>query len=126
MVGCLAMTEPEAGSDVMSMRTRAERTSGGWRLNGTKTFITNGPVADLALVYARTPEHGERSLGMFAIPTDTPGFARGRKFSKMGWRGSPTGELLLDDCEVGRRGAGRRPRTAAARSCSRASTPSGC
>jgi isovaleryl-CoA dehydrogenase len=100
LIGCLAMTEPEAGSDVMSMRTRAERVEGGWRLNGTKTFITNGPVADLALVYARTPSN-ERSLGMFAIPTDTPGFARGRKFSKMGWRGSPTGELLLDDCVVG-------------------------
>jgi isovaleryl-CoA dehydrogenase len=100
LIGCLAMTEPEAGSDVMSMRTRAERVDGGWRLNGTKTFITNGPVADLALVYARTPAN-ERSLGMFAIPTDSPGFARGRKFSKMGWRGSPTGELLLDDCLVG-------------------------
>jgi isovaleryl-CoA dehydrogenase len=100
LIGCLAMTEPEAGSDVMSMRTRAERVEGGWRLNGTKTFITNGPVADLALIYARTPAN-ERSLAMFAIPTDTPGFARGKKFSKMGWRGSPTGELLLDDCEVG-------------------------
>jgi isovaleryl-CoA dehydrogenase len=100
LIGCLAMTEPEAGSDVMSMRTRAEKTEAGWRLNGTKTFITNGPVADLALVYARTPAN-ERSLGMFAIPADTPGFGRGRKFSKMGWRGSPTGELLLDDCEVG-------------------------
>jgi isovaleryl-CoA dehydrogenase len=100
LIGCLAMTEPEAGSDVMSMRTQAERVDGGWRLNGTKTFITNGPVADLTLVYARTPAN-ERSLGMFAIPTDTPGFARGRKFSKMGWRGSPTGELLLDDCVVG-------------------------
>ncbi|HSS34417.1 MAG TPA: acyl-CoA dehydrogenase family protein [Solirubrobacterales bacterium] len=100
LIGCLAMTEPEAGSDVMSMRTRAERVDGGWRLNGTKTFITNGPVADLALIYARTPAN-ERSLGLFAVPTETPGFARGKKFSKMGWRGSPTGELLLDDCEVG-------------------------
>jgi isovaleryl-CoA dehydrogenase len=100
LIGCLAMTEPEAGSDVMSMRARAERVDGGWRLNGTKTFITNGPVADLALVYARTPA-SERSLGLFAIPTDAPGFSRGRKFSKLGWRGSPTGELLLDDCEVG-------------------------
>ncbi len=100
-IGCLAMTEPEAGSDVMSMRTRAERVAGGWRLNGTKTFITNGPVADLALVYARTGGADERRLGLFAIPTDAPGFARGRKFSKMGWRGSPTGELILDDCEVG-------------------------
>jgi isovaleryl-CoA dehydrogenase len=100
-IGCLAMTEPEAGSDVMSMRTRAERVDGGWRLNGTKTFITNGPVADLALVYARTGEAGSKQIALFAIPTDSPGFARGRKFSKMGWRGSPTGELILDDCEVG-------------------------
>ena len=101
LVGCLAMTEVEAGSDVMSMRTRAERSEGGWRLSGSKTFITNGPVADLALVYARTPEHGERSLGFFAVPTGAAGFSRGKKFSKMGWRGSPTGELLLDECEVG-------------------------
>jgi isovaleryl-CoA dehydrogenase len=101
VVGCLAMTEPEAGSDVMSMRTRAERVDGGWRLNGTKTFITNGPVADLALVYARTGGTDDRRLGLFAIPTDAPGFARGRKFSKMGWRGSPTGELILDECVVG-------------------------
>jgi isovaleryl-CoA dehydrogenase len=101
LIGCLAMTEPEAGSDVMSMRTRAVRTETGWLLNGTKTFITNGPVADLALVYALTGEPGSRTLGLFAIPTDAPGFARGRKFSKMGWRGSPTGELILDDCEVG-------------------------
>jgi isovaleryl-CoA dehydrogenase len=101
VIGCLAMTEPEAGSDVMSMRTRAERSGGGWRLDGTKTFITNGPVADLALVYARTSGAEERRLGLFAIPTDAPGFTRGRKFSKMGWRGSPTGELILDGCEVG-------------------------
>jgi isovaleryl-CoA dehydrogenase len=101
VIGCLAMTEPEAGSDVMSMRTRAERSGGGWRLDGTKTFITNGPVADLALVYARTGAPEERRLGLFAIPTDAPGFTRGRKFSKMGWRGSPTGELILDGCEVG-------------------------
>jgi len=101
LIGCLAMTEPEAGSDVMSMRTRAVRTETGWLLDGTKTFITNGPVADLALVYALTGEPGSRTLGLFAIPTDAPGFARGRKFSKMGWRGSPTGELILDDCEVG-------------------------
>jgi alkylation response protein AidB-like acyl-CoA dehydrogenase len=100
-IGCLAITEPEAGSDAMAMRTRAERVDGGWRLNGTKTFITNGPVADLALVYARTGDPGGRDLALFAIPTDSPGFGRGRKFSKMGWRGSPTGELLLNDCLVG-------------------------
>src|ERR1700749_2628139 len=85
----------------MSMRTRAVRSGDGWRLNGTKTFITNGPVADLALVYALTGGPGAPRLGLFAIPPGTPGFARGRKFSKMGWRGSPTGELILDDCEVG-------------------------
>lgn len=98
IIGCLAITEPEAGSDALSLRTRAERVDGGWRLQGTKTFITNGPVADLALVYARTGD--SRDLALFAVPIGTPGFERGRKFTKMGWRGSPTGELLFDDCIV--------------------------
>ena len=118
LIGCLAMTEPEAGSDVMSMRTRAVRTEGGWRLNGTKTFITNGPVADLALVYARTGEPASAGSVSSRSPADAPGFARGRKFSKMGWRGSPTGELILDDCEVGDGGVDRRAEEGAARSCS--------
>ena len=94
------MTEPEAGSDVMSMRTRASRTADGYVLHGVKTFITSAPVADVALVYALTGDRGDRSLGLFIIETDRPGITRGRKFRKMGWRGSPTGELVLDDCHV--------------------------
>jgi isovaleryl-CoA dehydrogenase len=100
LIGCLAMTEPEAGSDVMSMRTRAMPVDGGYLLNGVKTFITSAPVADLALVYAVTGEPGSRSLGLFIVETTRHGITRGKKFSKMGWRGSPTGELVLDDCLV--------------------------
>jgi len=100
LIGCLAMTEPDAGSDVMSMRTRARSSADGYVLNGVKTFITNGPVADLALVYAVTGEPDSRSLGLFIVESSRPGFTRGKKFSKMGWRGSPTGELVLDDCLV--------------------------
>ena len=99
-IGCLAITEPEAGSDIMSMRTCAERIDGGYRLNGTKTFITNGPVADLALVYAKLETPDTKEIGLFIVPDGTPGFVKGRKFEKMGWRGSPTGELTFDDCLV--------------------------
>jgi alkylation response protein AidB-like acyl-CoA dehydrogenase len=99
-IGCLAITEPEAGSDALSMRTRATPADGGYVLNGTKTFITNGPEADVALVYARVGPG--RGLGLFIVEAGTPGFAKGRKFSKMGWRGSPTGELVFDDCHVAR------------------------
>jgi isovaleryl-CoA dehydrogenase len=100
LIGCLAMTEPEAGSDIMSMQTRATPVDGSYLLNGVKTFITNAPVADVALVYAVTGEPGSRSLGLFIVETSRPGLARGKKFTKMGWRGSPTGELVLDDCLV--------------------------
>ena len=100
LIGCLAMTEPEAGSDVMSMQMRATPADGGYLLNGVKTFITSGPVADVALVYAVTGEPGSRSLGLFIVESSRAGFTRGKKFSKMGWRGSPTGELVLDDCLV--------------------------
>lgn len=100
VIGCLAITEPEAGSDAMSMRTRATRTDGGWVLNGTKTFITNGPVADLALVYAKTGPAEGREISLFAVDTTSPGFQHGRKLEKLGWRGSPTGELILTDCFV--------------------------
>jgi isovaleryl-CoA dehydrogenase len=99
IVGALAITEPDAGSDALAMRTTARRTSDGYVLNGTKTFITNGPVADLAVVYARI-DRPEGGLGLFLVEDGTPGFAKSRKFSKMGWRGSPTGELTFDDCQV--------------------------
>jgi isovaleryl-CoA dehydrogenase len=99
-VGCLAITEPEAGSDALAMRTRASRVDGGWLLDGTKTFITNAPVADLALVYAKTGPVDSRQMALFAVEAATPGFERGGKLDKMGWRGSPTGELILRECFV--------------------------
>jgi isovaleryl-CoA dehydrogenase len=99
-IGCLAITEPEAGSDAMAMQSRALATEDGWRISGTKTFITSAPVADFALIYAKTGEKDSRDIGLFVVESDTPGFTKGRKFEKMGWRGSPTGELVLQDCEV--------------------------
>lgn len=101
IIGCLAMTEPAAGSDVLSMQLRAEKKGDGYVLNGAKTFITNGPVANLALVYVKTePEKGANGISAFLIEDGTPGFKKGKKFEKMGWRGSPTGELIFEDCYV--------------------------
>ncbi|MDA8193101.1 MAG: acyl-CoA dehydrogenase family protein [Thermaerobacter sp.] len=102
-IGCLAMTEPEAGSDVLAMALRAEKRSGHYLLNGSKIFITNGPVADVALVYSRT-DLAQRRGGISLIVVDypSPGFRKGRTFEKMGWRGSPTGELVFEDCQVPR------------------------
>ena len=100
-IGGLAMTEPSAGSDVMSMNLRAERKGGFYILNGTKTFITNGPVGDVFVIYAKTaPEKKAQGVSAFIVENDFPGFERGKKFEKMGWRGSPTGELVFEDCKV--------------------------
>jgi isovaleryl-CoA dehydrogenase len=99
-IGALAITEPDAGSDAMSMQTLATKIDGGWRVSGTKTFITNGPVADFGLVYAKVGDPRGRDIALFVVPVDTPGFTKGRKFEKMGWRGSPTGELIMDECEI--------------------------
>jgi isovaleryl-CoA dehydrogenase len=99
-VGCLAITEAEAGSDALSMRTQAKPVDGGWLLNGSKTFITNGPVADLALVYAKTGPIDSREMGLFLVEMDSPGAFKGPKMEKMGWRGSPTGELAFEDVFV--------------------------
>lgn len=101
LIGCLAITEPDAGSDAMSMRTLAKKVDGGWSISGQKTFITSAPVADFALVYAKVGDPRGRDIALFVVPTDAPGFQKGRKFEKMGWRGSPTGELTMTDCEVG-------------------------
>ncbi len=98
VIGALAMTEPDAGSDVMAMKTTARRSGAGWVLNGSKTFITNGPVADMAFIYSRLD--GTKQLGLFAIDVRTDGFRKGRKLEKLGWRGSPTGELVMQDCFV--------------------------
>lgn len=98
-VGSLAMSEAGAGSDVVSMKLRAERTDRGYVLNGTKFWITNAAYADTLVVYAKTGE-GSRGITTFLIEKDMPGFSIGQKIDKMGMRGSPTAELVFDDCEV--------------------------
>ena len=100
-VGSLAMSEAEAGSDVVSMKLRAERRGDHYRLNGTKFWITNAPHADVLVVYAKTsPEAGSAGVTTFLIEKDFPGFRVSRKLDKMGMRGSDTGELVFEDCDV--------------------------
>lgn len=100
-VGAICITEPEAGSDALSMRTRAEKKGDKYILNGTKMFITNGPIADVAVVYAKTdPDAGQKGISAFIVEKDFPGFSRGKSLKKMGVRGSLTGELIFEDCEV--------------------------
>ena len=100
-VGALAMSEAGAGSDVVSMKLRADAVPGGFRLNGTKYWITNGSVADTLVVYAKTaPEAGSRGITAFLIEKGFAGFSIGQKIDKMGMRGSPTAELVFDDCFV--------------------------
>ncbi|KQR83047.1 isovaleryl-CoA dehydrogenase [Sphingomonas sp. Leaf343] len=98
-VGSLAMSEAGAGSDVVSMKLRAEKTGDGFRLNGTKFWITNAAYADTLVVYAKTGE-GSRGITAFLIEKDMAGFSIGQKIDKMGMRGSPTAELVFDDCMV--------------------------
>ncbi len=98
-VGSLAMSEAAAGSDVVSMKMKAETVDGGYVLNGTKFWITNAPYADTLVVYAKTGE-GSRGITAFLIEKDMPGFSIGQKIEKMGMRGSPTAELVFDDCKV--------------------------
>ncbi len=100
-VGSLAMSEAGSGSDVVSMRLRAERTDAGYVLNGTKFWITNAPHADVLVVYAKTsPGEGSRGITAFLIEKGTPGFGVAPKLDKMGMRGSDTAELVFTDCEV--------------------------
>ncbi|MET0246684.1 MAG: isovaleryl-CoA dehydrogenase [Sphingomonas sp.] len=98
-VGSLAMSESGAGSDVVGMKLRAEKTDRGYVLNGTKFWITNAAYADTLVVYAKTGE-GSRGITTFLIEKDMPGFSIGQKIDKMGMRGSPTAELVFQDCEV--------------------------
>jgi isovaleryl-CoA dehydrogenase len=100
-VGALAMSEAGAGSDVISMRLRADRRGDRFVLNGTKFWITNGPHADVLVVYAKTDvDGGSRGVTAFLIEKDFPGFSCSKKLDKIGMRGSDTGELVFEDCEV--------------------------
>ena len=100
-VGALAMSEPGAGSDVVSMRTRADRRGDRYVLNGSKMWITNGPVAETLVVYAKTdPEAGARGITAFLIEKGMAGFRPAQKLDKLGMRGSDTCELVFEDCEV--------------------------
>ena len=100
-VGALAMSEPGAGSDVVGMRTRAERRGDRYVLNGSKMWITNGPDAEVLVVYAKTdPEAGSRGITAFLIEKEMPGFSTAQKLDKLGMRGSNTSELVFEDCEV--------------------------
>jgi acyl-CoA dehydrogenase len=104
LLTAVALTEPDAGSDVAGLKTRARLAGDHWILNGTKMFITNGLNADLYFVAARTDPQakGSRGLTMFAVERDAPGFSRGRKLDKFGWRSSDTAELIFEDCRVPR------------------------
>jgi len=100
-VGALAMSEAGAGSDVVAMKLRADAAPGGWRLHGTKFWITNGGEADVLVVYAKTdPQAGSKGITAFLVEKGMAGFAIGQKIAKMGMRGSPTAELVFDDCFV--------------------------
>ncbi len=103
LIGALAITEPEAGSDAVGLQMKADSDGDDYVLNGTKTFITNGSIADVIVLYART-DQAERTRGItaFIVETDLPGFSVSRQFDKFGHRGSPTAELSLDDCHVPR------------------------
>ena len=100
-VGALAMSEPGSGSDVVSMRLRAEKRDGGYLLNGNKMWITNGPDADVLVVYAKTDaDAGARGITAFLVEKTFPGFSTAQKLDKLGMRGSNTCELVFEDCEV--------------------------
>ena len=100
-IGALAMSEPGAGSDVVSMRLKAEKTGDKYVLNGSKMWITNGPSADTLVVYAKTdPNGGSKGITAFLIEKGMAGFSVAQKLDKLGMRGSETGELVFEDCEV--------------------------
>ena len=100
-IGALAMSETGAGSDVVSMKLKAEKSGNGYRLNGHKFWITNGAYADVLVVYAKTsPDAGSRGITAFLIEKNMAGFSIGQKIDKVGMRGSPTSELVFDDCFV--------------------------
>jgi alkylation response protein AidB-like acyl-CoA dehydrogenase len=100
-IGAFCLTEPQAGSDAAALRTRATKTDQGWRLNGTKQFITNGAIADVAIVFALTdPSLGKKGLSAFLVPTDSKGFDVPVVEKKMGQRASDTAQLVFNDIEL--------------------------
>ncbi len=100
-ITAVAVTEPDAGSDVKAIRTSARRDGDGWVLNGAKMFITNGALADLYFVAAKTdPAGGSKGISIFAVEKGTPGLAVARRLDKLGWRSSDTAELVFQDCRV--------------------------
>ncbi len=101
MIGALGLTEPNAGSDAMGIQTTARPVDGGYVINGSKVFITNGPIADVMILYTKTrPEAGSRGITAFIFETKTPGFHVARKLQKLGMHGSPTGELVFENAFV--------------------------
>ncbi|PCF95837.1 acyl-CoA dehydrogenase family protein [Vreelandella nigrificans] len=114
-LGAIAMTEPNAGSDLAAIKTRATKTKAGWELTGSKIFITNGQVADLVIVCAKTdPSAGAKGVSLFLVDTRLPGFSRGKPIKKIGQHASDTAELAFDhiqlpcDALLGEEGAGFR------------------
>jgi len=102
MIGAFGLTEPEAGSDAIGIKTTARKKGDRYILNGSKTFISNGPIADIAVVMAVTgkPEEKGRNVSSFIVEKGMKGFSAGKHLDKMGYRGAPTSELFFDDCEV--------------------------
>ena len=100
-IGCMGVSEPDAGSDVASLRTTAEKRGDKYVLNGVKMWITNGPIADVAVVYAKTqPELQHAGISAFIVERGTPGFTAGPPLIKMGVRTSHTSELVFNNCEI--------------------------
>ena len=101
-IGCFALSEPEAGSDAKAQRTRAVRDGAGWKITGTKNFITNAPVADLMIVIATTDvTKGSRGISAFLVPTSAPGHRIGPPDQKLGIRGAPSAQVFFDGAAVG-------------------------
>jgi alkylation response protein AidB-like acyl-CoA dehydrogenase len=102
ILGCFGLTEPDSGSDAASLKTRAEKIDGGWKLTGQKQWISMGNYAKVALIFAQTdPEKQHRGLAAFLVPTDSDGFTSSEIHGKLGLRASDTAELSLDGVEVG-------------------------
>ena len=113
IIGSFCLTEPQAGSDASMLKTKAERTNSGWRLNGTKQFITSGTVAGVSIIFAVTdPEAGKRGISAFLVPTDTPGYRVASTEHKLGQKSSDTCQIVFEDmdiptdCLLGEEGAG--------------------